>query len=119
VTGVPEPGCLFCAIVAGEVPAQVVHETPQTMAFRDVAPQAPVHLLVIPRDHHRDLTALVDADPALAGELMAVSVAVARQEGLEEDGYRLAVNTGRDGGQTVFHLHVHVLGGRHLGWPPG
>ena len=111
--------CLFCRIVAGEVPATVVLETDRVLAFRDVNPQAPVHALVIPKDHHADVAALADADPALLGEVMAAAVAVARQEGLAEDGFRLAANTGRDGGQTVFHLHLHVLGGRALGWPPG
>ena len=110
--------CLFCRIVAGEVPAQVVHETARTLAFRDVAPQAPVHVLVVPREHTPDVTALVDADPALAAEVLAAATAVARQEGLD-GGFRLVVNTGADGGQTVGHLHVHVLGGRALGWPPG
>jgi histidine triad (HIT) family protein len=110
--------CLFCRIVAGEVPADVVHETATTLAFRDVGPQAPVHVLVVPRAHHADMAAVVDADPALAGEVLAAAVAVARQEGLD-GGYRLVANTGDDGGQSVHHLHVHVLGGRSLGWPPG
>ena len=111
--------CLFCRVVAGEVPADTVHETGQTVAFRDITPQAPTHVLVVPRAHHDDLASLVDADPAAAGELMAAAVAVARQEGHAEGGYRLVVNTGRDGGQTVGHLHVHVLGGRTHGWPAG
>jgi len=110
--------CLFCRIVAGEVPADVVHETPRTLAFRDISPQAPVHVLVVPRDHHADMAAAVDADPALAAEVLAAAVAVARAEGLD-GGYRLVANTGDDGGQTVHHLHVHVLGGRRLSWPPG
>ena len=113
-----ETTCLFCRIVAGEVPADVVHETPGTLAFRDVAPQAPTHVLVVPRAHHADVAALTDADPGLAAEVLQAAVAVALQEGLA-DGHRLVVNTGRDGGQTVSHLHVHVLGGRGLGWPPG
>jgi histidine triad (HIT) family protein len=110
--------CLFCRVVAGEVPADVVHETPRTLAFRDISPQAPVHVLVVPREHHPDVAAVVDADPSLAAEVMAAAVAVARQEGLDA-GYRLVANTGDDGGQTVHHLHVHVLGGRGLRWPPG
>lgn len=110
--------CLFCGIVAGEVPAQVVHETERTLAFRDVVPQAPVHVLVVPREHVPDVSALVDTDSGLAAEVLAAATAVARQEGLA-DGFRLVVNTGADGGQTVGHLHVHVLGGRALGWPPG
>ena len=111
-------GCPFCAIVAGELPATVVHETERVLAFRDLGPVAPTHLLVVPRDHHADVDALVAADPGLAGELLEVAVHAARADGLD-DGHRLVVNTGADGGQTVHHLHVHVLGGRRLGWPPG
>lgn len=110
--------CLFCRIVAGEVPATVVHETDRTLAFRDITPQAPTHVLVIPRDHHADLAALSDADSGYVGELISSAVAVARAEGLD-GGYRLVANTGADGGQTVHHLHLHVLGGRRMGWPPG
>ncbi|MFP5220213.1 MAG: histidine triad nucleotide-binding protein [Actinomycetes bacterium] len=110
--------CLFCRIVAGEVPADVVHETHRTLAFRDIGPQAPTHVLVVPREHHADAGAVADADPALLAEVMTAAVAVARQEGLD-GGYRLVANTGDDGGQTVRHLHVHVLGGRRLSWPPG
>lgn len=111
-------GCLFCRIVAGEIPADVVLETERALAFRDIGAQAPTHVLVVPRDHHADVGAAVDTDPALMGEVMAAAVAVARQEGLT-GGYRLVANTGDDAGQTVHHLHVHVLGGRALGWPPG
>lgn len=110
--------CLFCRIVAGEVPAEVVHSTDRTLAFRDVGPQAPTHVLVVPRAHHADVADVADADPALLADVMAAAVAVARQEGLES-GFRLVANTGEDGGQTVHHLHVHVLGGRALTWPPG
>ena len=107
------PDCLFCRIVAGEVPATVVLETERTLAFRDVGPQAPTHVLVVPREHHADVGACADADPALLGEVMTTAVAVARAEGLD-GGYRLVTNTGPDGGQSVHHLHVHVLGGRPL-----
>ncbi|HEV2088623.1 MAG TPA: HIT domain-containing protein [Cryptosporangiaceae bacterium] len=107
--------CLFCRIVAGEVPATIVHETAGTLAFRDIAPKAPVHVLVIPRDHHRTIGALAAADPALAGELAAAAAQVAEAEGLGERGYRLLFNTGPDAGQEVFHVHGHVLGGRPLG----
>ena len=110
--------CLFCRIVTGEVPAQVVHEDDRTLAFRDVSPQAPTHVLVVPKAHHDDVTALADADPALLADVLAAAVAVARSERLD-GGFRLVVNTGADGGQTVGHLHVHVLGGRALTWPPG
>jgi histidine triad (HIT) family protein len=110
--------CLFCRVVSGEVPAEVVHETEHTLAFRDITPQAPTHVLVVPRVHLADVEALVEQEPELAGQLLGAAVAVARQEGLT-GGHRLVVNTRGDGGQTVFHLHVHVLGGRGLGWPPG
>jgi histidine triad (HIT) family protein len=110
--------CLFCRIVARDVPAEIVRETGRTVAFRDVNPQAPTHVLVVPRDHHADLAALAATDQGYAGELMAAAVAVAQQEGLGA-GHRIVLNTGRAAGQTVFHLHAHVLGGRDLGWPPG
>ena len=105
--------CLFCRIVAGEIPATVVAETDRTLAFRDVAPAAPVHVLVVPREHHADVAACAEADPALLGELMVAAAAVARAEGLT-GGYRLLANTGPDAGQTVHHVHVHVLGGQPL-----
>ncbi|MFF5231948.1 histidine triad nucleotide-binding protein [Dactylosporangium sp. NPDC000521] len=107
--------CLFCRIVAGEIPATVVHETDDTLAFRDIDPKAPTHVLVIPRAHHTDVAALAAADPALAGRVLAACAAVAEQEGLAGDGYRVIFNTGRFSGQEVFHVHGHVLGGRPLG----
>ena len=110
--------CLFCRIATGEVPATVVHETPRTLAFRDVNPQAPTHVLVIPRDHVADVAELAERDPQYAGEVLAAAAAVAREQGLT-GGYRMVTNTGDDAGQTVQHLHVHLLGGRALGWPPG
>lgn len=110
--------CLFCRIVAGDLPADVVLETDRALAFRDVSPQAPTHVLVVPREHHADVAAVADADPSLLSDLLQAGVAVARQESLD-GGFRLVANTGDDGGQTVHHLHVHVLGGRRLRWPPG
>jgi histidine triad (HIT) family protein len=107
--------CVFCKIAAGELPATVVHETATTVAFRDIAPHAPVHVLVVPRAHHPDLAALAAADPALAGEVLAAAAAVAEAEGLPADGYRTVFNTGRHAGQEVFHVHAHVLGGAPLG----
>lgn len=106
--------CLFCRIVAGEIPADVVAETERTVAFRDLHPQAPTHVLVIPREHHADLAACSAADPGLVADVLAAAVEVARSEGLA-GGYRLLTNTGNDAGQTIHHLHVHVLGGRALG----
>ncbi len=111
-------------MVAGEIPADVVHETDRTFAFRDINPQAPTHVLVIPKDHHATAGLLVGADPQLLGELVAAAHAVAVAEGLvtedgAEPGYRLVANTGSAAGQTVRHVHLHVLGGRPMGWPPG
>lgn len=110
--------CLFCGIVAGDVPASVVHRTERTVAFRDLNPAAPTHVLVVPRDHFADVAELAEADPGYLGEVLAAATAVARREGLA-GGYRLVANTGGDAGQSVDHLHVHVLGGRSLSWPPG
>ncbi|MGA8045223.1 MAG: HIT domain-containing protein [Dermatophilaceae bacterium] len=111
-----DPHCLFCSIVAGEVPAQVVATSEHAIAFRDLNPQAPTHVLVIPRSH-----AATAAETAADGGLDAVvslAAQVAREEGLEQ-GYRMVFNTGPDAGQSVFHTHLHLLGGRHLAWPPG
>ena len=110
--------CLFCRVVTGEVPAAVVHRTDRVVAFRDIAPAAPVHVLVVPREHHASVEALSEVDPGLLAEVLAQAVAVARDEGLGA-GYRLVANTGEDAGQSVHHLHVHVLGGRPMNWPPG
>ncbi len=107
--------CLFCRIAAGEIPADVVHETDTTLAFRDIAPKAPVHVLVISKAHHTDVAALAEADPALAGELLAAAATVARAAGLDTDGYRTIFNTGGYGGQEVVHVHAHVVGGAPLG----
>jgi histidine triad (HIT) family protein len=107
--------CLFCRIVAGEIPAAVVHETESTLAFRDVGPKAPVHVLVIPKAHYTDVAALAEADPALAGQVLVAAAAVAKAEGLLGEGYRLIFNSGGYAGQEVFHVHVHVLGGAPLG----
>lgn len=106
--------CLFCGIVDGTIPGTVVLETDRVLAFRDIAPAAPTHVLVVPKEHHEDLAALVAADPAFVGEVFAAAVEVARLEGLES-GYRILTNTGPDSGRTVFHLHVHVLGGKAMG----
>ena len=110
--------CLFCRIVAGEVPATVVHRGSRTLAFRDVNPQAPTHVLVIPTQHYANAGELAEADPAYVGELLATAAEVARQEGLH-GGYRIVTNTGPDAGQSVDHVHLHLLGGRSLDWPPG
>jgi histidine triad (HIT) family protein len=117
--GAPVADCLFCKIVGGEVPATVVRETPRALAFRDINPQAPTHVLVIPRAHYRDAAALAEADAGLLDEVVRTAAAVAEADGVAEGGYRIVFNTGREAGQTVFHVHAHVLGGRGLGWPPG
>jgi histidine triad (HIT) family protein len=114
-----DPSCLFCRIVAHEVPADVVGDGARTVAFRDIAPQAPSHVLVVTHEHYPNVAALVAADPQLAAELMADATAVAAELGLDRAGYRLVLNTGTEGGQTVSHVHVHVLGGRIMRWPPG
>jgi histidine triad (HIT) family protein len=106
---------LFCRIVAGEIPADVVYETDTTLAFRDIAPKAPVHVLIIPKAHFPDVAALAAAEPGLAGEVLAAAGEVARAAGLTADGYRTIFNTGRHGGQEVAHVHAHVVGGAPLG----
>jgi histidine triad (HIT) family protein len=111
--------CLFCAIVAGDIPADVIHRDDDAVAFRDIDPKAPVHVLVIPAVHLATAAELADQDPALAGRLLAVAGAIARSEGVSESGYRIVTNTGADAGQSVHHVHFHVLGGRVLTWPPG
>lgn len=112
------PDCLFCKIVAGEVPADVVHASDSAVAFRDVNPQAPTHVLVVPTSHYADAAELAHHEPDSLAELVRVAAAVAEQEGLR-DGYRTVFNTGAGAGQTVFHTHLHLLGGRTLTWPPG
>jgi len=110
--------CLFCRIVAGEIPADVVLRTDTTLAFRDLEPQAPTHVLVVPHRHEPNAAALAAAAPEVLVDLVSAAAAVADQEGLA-DGYRLVLNTGPAAHQTVFHVHLHVLGGRSMGWPPG
>lgn len=114
-----ETDCLFCGIVEGRIPADLVREDDHTVAFKDINPQAPVHVLVIPRKHMPSLDVSEPDDQALLGELLLRARDVARAEGIAESGYRTVVNTGDHGGQTVDHLHVHVLGGRAMQWPPG
>jgi len=113
------PDTIFGKIVAGEVPADKVYETDNVLAFRDLQPQAPVHVLVIPKKPYQTAAELAAAEPALIGELIAAAHEVATAAGIAETGYRLVVNTGKDANQTVDHLHVHVIGGRAMSWPPG
>jgi histidine triad (HIT) family protein len=109
--------CLFCRIVSGEISSEIVTETDGVVAFRDVAPQAPLHVLVVPRRHLTDVGALVEAEPATVAELVRVARQVATDAG--HDSYRLVFNTGAEAGQTVFHAHLHLLAGRGMAWPPG
>jgi histidine triad (HIT) family protein len=113
------PECLFCSIVTGEIPAEKVVESERTVAFRDISPQAPVHVLVVPREHYPDLAAVAAAGDGLLAEIATQAHRVAVAEGVAESGYRVVFTTGADGGQTVGHAHAHVLGGRPLAWPPG
>jgi histidine triad (HIT) family protein len=114
-----DPTCLFCRIVAGEIPATKVHDDDLVFAFRDIAPRAPTHILIIPRDHIASAADLSEADGSMLGRLFAVAAGLARDEDIAEGGYRLVSNVGRWGGQSVDHLHFHLLGGRPFSWPPG
>lgn len=113
------PECLFCRIVAGEVPVTKIAESERTLAFSDINPQAPTHVLVIPKEHYPDVAALAAGDDGLLAEVVSQAHCVAEAAGTARAGYRLVFNTGVDAGQTVFHAHAHVLGGRRLTWPPG
>ena len=111
--------CIFCRIVAGTIPAKIVHQDDQVLAFEDINAQAPVHILVIPKRHVAAVQDCADDDQALLGKLLLTCAEVAQARKLDGSGYRIVTNTGADSGQTVFHLHLHVLGGRPMGWPPG
>ena len=111
--------CFFCRLAAGEIPASIVYEDAQLVAFKDITPQAPTHVLVIPRRHIATLNDLGPEDEALVGAMTRRAVAIAKEQGLAERGYRVLFNCNADAGQTVFHIHMHLLGGRRLGWPPG
>lgn len=111
--------CLFCKIVAGDIPAEVVHREDHLLAFRDIDPKAPTHILVIPTEHTPNAAALAAADPAAIGALVETAGRIAADQGIAEGGYRMVFNTGDDAGQTVHHTHLHLLGGRAMEWPPG
>lgn len=111
--------CLFCKIANKQIPANLVFESEEILAFRDINPQAPVHLLVVPRKHFSTLNDLTEADAGLAGRLILQAQKLAAAEGIAEGGYRTVFNCNSDGGQSVYHIHLHLLGGRKLGWPPG
>lgn len=111
--------CLFCRIIAGELPSAPVYSNDSVVAIRDISPQAPTHILLLSRKHIASVGEVGDADRDLIGRMFAVGAELAKREGIAEGGYRLVVNVGRNGGQTVDHLHVHMLGGRPMAWPPG
>jgi histidine triad (HIT) family protein len=111
--------CLFCRIVRREIPGSIVYEDDQVLAFNDVNPQAPTHVLLVPKRHIASLSDLTPGDDQLVGELTRRAAAIARERGIDASGYRTVFNTNRDAGQTVFHIHLHLLGGRPMQWPPG
>ena len=114
-----DPSCLFCRIVVGEVPSTPVYSDEETYAFRDIDPRAPVHVLIVPRRHIASVNDLDEGDARLVGGLFLVAREIAREEGIADAGYRLVMNTGAEAGQSVAHIHLHVLGGRAMSWPPG
>ena len=111
--------CLFCKIINREIPASIVYEDDQILAFNDIGPQAPTHVLVVPKKHIATLNDVQDIDAPLVGTLVQRAAAIAKERGIDAAGYRTVFNTNRDAGQTVFHIHLHLIGGRSLGWPPG
>jgi histidine triad (HIT) family protein len=111
--------CLFCKLVAGQIPAAIVHQNDHVVAFKDITPQAPTHVLIVPRRHIASLSDLGPEDDALVGEMVRTAAAIAKEHGHAERGYRTVFNCNADAGQTVFHLHLHLLGGRKMTWPPG
>jgi histidine triad (HIT) family protein len=113
------PDCLFCRIIAGHIPSTMVHEDAELVAFKDVNPQAPLHVLVVPRRHIPTLNDLVPDDDGLVGSMFRRAAAIATQHGYADRGYRTVFNCNREAGQSVFHIHLHLLAGRALGWPPG
>ena len=111
--------CLFCKIISGEIKGNIVHQDERVVAFRDINPQAPMHVLIVPRRHISSLNALQPSDDGIVGEMVRRAAAIAKEHGHAEAGYRTVFNCNADAGQTVFHVHLHVLGGRSMGWPPG
>ena len=116
---VPMQDCLFCRIVAGDIPAKIVYQDDEILAFHDVAPQAPFHVLIVPRRHIATLNDIADGDDALVGSMIRQAAALARDHGFDQRGYRTVLNCNAEAGQTVFHIHLHLLAGRRLSWPPG
>jgi histidine triad (HIT) family protein len=114
-----EPNCIFCRIVEKKLPAKIIHEDEYAIAFEDLNPQAPVHLLIVPKKHIADIHSIVIADRELIGHLFFVAKTIASKNGLSKSGYRMVINNGHEAGQTVFHIHLHLLSGRTFIWPPG
>jgi histidine triad (HIT) family protein len=114
-----DPECIFCRIAAGEISAEIVHKSDDVVAFRDTNPQAPTHILLIPREHIRQLTDIDGAHAAVLASIVGAASHLAEAEGIDSSGWRLVANVGPDAGQSVFHLHFHLLGGRRMAWPPG
>jgi histidine triad (HIT) family protein len=113
------PDCLFCKIVAREIPASIVYEDDRLLAFNDINPQGPTHVMVVPKRHIATLNDLVAGDDEIVGEMVRRAAAIAKERGIDAGGFRTVFNTNRDAGQTVFHIHLHLIGGRGLAWPPG
>jgi len=114
-----DPDCLFCGIAAGDIPSKQAYHDDTVVAFHDISPRAPTHILLIPREHIRSAAELTDEHASIVGHLFAVAAGIARDQGIAEAGYRIVTNVGRGGGQTVDHLHLHLMGGRPMTWPPG
>ncbi len=114
-----DPNCLFCKIIDRKIPAKLVHEDEFAIAFEDINPQAPVHTLIVPKKHITDIHSIMISDRELVGHLFFIAKTIASRKGLEKKGYRMVINNGQDAGQTVFHIHLHLLSGRRFSWPPG
>ena len=114
-----DSNCVFCKIIEKKIPATIVHEDDFSLAFQDLNPQAPVHVLIVPKKHLADIHSIAAADRELVGHLFFVAKNIAARQGLEKNGYRMVINNGKDAGQTVFHIHLHLLSGRLFSWPPG
>ena len=114
-----DPDCIFCKIIERKIPSKIVYEDALVTAFEDVSPQAPVHTLVVPRKHVPDIHSMTESDKDLIGHLFLAAKKIAAEKGLDAKGYRMVINNGSGAGQTVFHLHLHLLSGRHFSWPPG
>lgn len=111
--------CIFCKIAAKQIPAKLVHEDDMAIAFEDINPQAPTHILIVPKHHVPDIHSMTPADRQMVGHLFLIAQSIAEKQGLDQRGYRMVINNGRDAGQTVFHIHLHLLSGRSFAWPPG